>query len=91
MLDKLLGTLLGADDGTRVELVQVAEPGQTPTLEIRLLQDAGALGWTVHRRIRVGAGQVGALRDALNMMDLDAQGAQPRSSHLRLVDFDEAL
>lgn len=94
MFEKLLGTLLGETEGSRVEVVQVAESGETPTLEIRLLHDAGELGWMVHKRIRLAAGQVGALRDALNMMDIDAREAKPeseRASHLRLVKFDEAL
>lgn len=72
-IEKQLGDLLGDDDDTRVELVQVAEPGQTPTLELRLKRDAGELGWQTHRRIRIGAGQIGALRDALNLMDPDAR------------------
>lgn len=91
MLEKLLGTLFGAEEGTRVELVQVAEPGETPTLEVRLLHDAGTLGWRVYRRIRLAPGQLSELRTALNLMDLDAQQARPKPTHLRLVDFDEAL
>ncbi len=88
MLEKILGSLLGETEGSRVELVQVAEPGETPTLEIRLLHDAGDLGWTVHKRIRLAAGQIGDLRDALNMMDIDAREARPEParSHLRLVE-----
>ena len=92
MFEKLLGTLLGDTEGSRVEIVQVADSGETPTLEIRLLHDAGELGWMVHKRIRIAAGQMAALRDALNMADLDAQATPTdRASHLRLIKFDEAL
>jgi hypothetical protein len=95
MFEKLLGTLLGETDDSRVELVQVAEPGETPTLEVRLLRDAGELGWRVHKRIRLAAGQIGELRDALNLMDIDGRDARKpadrSADHLRLVDFDEAL
>ena len=91
MLDKLLGTLLGADEDSRVELVQVAQQDGPPTLEIRLLHDAGDLGWCVHRRIRIAAGQLAELRAALSMMDIDARTATPPRSHLRLVEYDEAL
>lgn len=94
MFEKLLGTLLGDSEDSRVEVVQVAEPHETPTLEIRLLRDAGELGWRVHKRIRLAAGQIGELRDALNLMDIDGRDAQPdreKARHLRLVEFDEAL
>ena len=92
MFEKLLGTLLGDTEGSRVEIVQVADSGETPTLEIRLLHDAGELGWMVHKRIRIAAGQMAALRDALNMADLDAQATPTdHASHLRLIKFDEAL
>ncbi len=75
-IEKRLGDLLGYDEDTRVELVQVAEPGEPPTLELRLERHAGELGWQTHRRIRLAAGQIGALRDALNLMDLDARNAK---------------
>lgn len=94
MFEKLLGTLLGETEDSRVEIVQIAESGETPTLEVRLLRDAGELGWRVHKRIRLAAGQVGELRDALNLMDVDAREAQParkKPGHLQLVEFDEAL
>lgn len=72
-IEKTLGDLLGFDEETRVELVQVGEPGETPTLELRLKRHAGDLGWLVHRRIRLAAGQISALRDSLNLMDIDAR------------------
>ena len=71
--EKGLGSLLGFDENTRVELVQVGAAGELPTLELRLLQDAGELGWLTQRRIRLAPGQVGMLRDALNAMDPDAR------------------
>lgn len=74
--EKELGSLLGFDEMTRVELVQVGEANETPTLELRLKRDAGELGWQTHRRIRLAPGQVGALREALNMMDPDARDAR---------------
>lgn len=76
ILEKVLGDLLGFDENTRVELVQVGAPNEIPTLELRLKRDAGELGWLTHRRIRLAAGQIGALRAALNMMDPDARDAR---------------
>lgn len=90
MFDKLLGSLLGDEEGTRVELVQVSSPNSTPTIEVRLLRDCGDLGWQVHRRIRMAAGQVSQLRDALNMMDVDAREATPKPTHLRLMPLEDA-
>ncbi|MBA2660789.1 MAG: hypothetical protein H0U74_00715 [Bradymonadaceae bacterium] len=75
-IEKFLASLVGDDAMTRVEVVQVAQPGQTPTLEIRLERHAGDLGWQTHRRIRLAAGQIGQLREALNMMDVDARDAR---------------
>ena len=72
-IEKQLGNLLGFDEDTRVDIVQVGEPGDTPTLELRMERHSGELGWQTQRRIRLAAGQIGALRDALNLMDLDAQ------------------
>ncbi len=75
-LEKNLGSLLGYSEETRVELVQVGEAGETPTLELRLKRFAGELGWQTHRRIRLAAGQIGSLRDALNLMDPDARDSR---------------
>ncbi len=72
-IEKHLGDLLGDEEDTRVQLVQVAGESTTPTLELRLERHAGELGWQVHRRIRLAPGQIGALRDALNLMDPDAR------------------
>jgi hypothetical protein len=83
--EKLLANLAGYDDMTRVELTQVAEPGETPTLELRLKTDAGDLGWLTTKRIRLAPGQIRELRDALNMMDLDAQRARPQATHSNVV------
>lgn len=74
--EKHLGNLLGADDDSRVQLVQVGDSGDTPTLELRLEHHAGELGWQTHRRIRLAPGQIGALRDALNLMDPDARDSR---------------
>jgi hypothetical protein len=76
-LEKLLASLAGYDDMTRVELAQVCEPGQFPTLEMRLQTHNGDLGWLTTKHIRLAPGQIRELRDALNMMDLDAQRARP--------------
>lgn len=73
MIEKLLGILAGADEASRIELVQVGEPGELPTLELRMQHESGELGWLTHKRIALAPGQIPALRDALNLMDLDAR------------------
>ena len=73
--EKHLGTLAAEEDGTRIELVQIAEPGETPTIEFRMQRHSESLGWMTHRRITFAAGQIGDLRAALNLMDLDAREA----------------
>lgn len=73
--EKHLGTLAGDEPRTRVEVVQVAEPGETPTVELRMQRHGDSIGWTTHRRIRLAAGQVGQLTSALNLMDPDARDA----------------
>jgi hypothetical protein len=72
-IEKQLGTLAGNDDESRVEVIQIAEPGETPTLEIRMQHHTDEIGWQTHRRVAIAPGQVGALRDMLNMMDPDAR------------------
>jgi len=92
MIEKLLG-ILDADEPTaRVELVQIAQPNQTPTLELRYQRECGELGWTTHKRITLAPGQFKQLRDALNLMDMDARevdspGASSHHArqHLRLI------
>jgi hypothetical protein len=74
--EKHLGTLAGDEDDSRIAVVQVAEPGETPTVEFRMQRHGDALGWVTHRRMRFAAGQVGQLRDALNMMDPDGRDAE---------------
>ena len=71
--EKHLGTLAGDERQTRVEVVQVAEPGETPTVELRMQRHGDSLGWVTHRRIRLAAGQIGDLQTALNLMDPDAR------------------
>lgn len=79
--EKNLGNLLGYGEETRIELVQVGDAGETPTLELRLERFAGELGWQTQRRIRLAAGQIGALRDALNLMDPDARDSRHPGRH----------
>jgi len=74
--EKHLGTLAGEEPGTRIELVQVADPGETPTVEFRYQRECDSLGWVTHRRMRMAAGQVGDLRSALNLMDPDGRDAE---------------
>lgn len=94
-IEKFLGFLAGDDAESRVELVQVGQPGQTPTLEMRYQRQGGTLGWVTQKRIKLAAGQVSDLRSALNMMDPDARQAEisaerkAKSRSLTLVDLDE--
>lgn len=74
--EKQLGTLAAREDSTRIKVVQVAEPDETPTVEFRYQRHGESLGWVTHRRIRMAAGQVGALKDALNLMDPDGRDAE---------------
>ena len=76
MFEKSLGLLEGEEPGTRIEVMQVGAPGETPTLELRMQVDGGDMGWMTLKRIRMASGQIGQLRDALNLMDMDAQQAQ---------------
>lgn len=80
MLEKMLGMLAGDEDGTRVQIVQVGEPGEVPTVEFRTQRECGDLGWATQRRVRLAPGQWSELRDALNMMDIDARQATRASS-----------
>ena len=75
-LEKHLGWLAADEEGCRVELVQVGDPGEVPTLELRMQRDCGELGWQTLKRIRLAPGQFAATRDALNLMDLDARSAR---------------
>jgi len=81
--------ILDADEpNARVELVQIAAPNTQATLELRLQRMCGELGWTTHRRVRIGAGQIGDLRAALQLMDPDAQERRPRSfDHPNVVEL----
>ncbi len=75
-IEKFLGVLAADEDDGRIELVQIAEPGSVPTLELRFQRHGGDLGWMTHKRMRLAAGQVGDLREVLNMMDTDARQAR---------------
>lgn len=72
-IEKQLGTLAGDEDDSRVQVVQVGDSGETPTLEMRMQHYSEDLGWQTHRRVTLAPGQVGALRDMLNQMDPDAR------------------
>lgn len=93
MIEKLLGTFDGAEEQTRVELVQVTrEAGARPELELRMQRECGELGWTTQRRVALAAGQWEALRDALNLVDRDVREDRSpshheveRRAHLRLI------
>ncbi|MFB6263278.1 MAG: hypothetical protein ABEL76_06590 [Bradymonadaceae bacterium] len=74
--EKSLGELVADADNARVELVQVAEAGELPTLELRLQRREPSIGWVTHRRIALAAGQVPDLREALNKMDPDARDTE---------------
>jgi hypothetical protein len=93
-IEKQLGVLAGDEEDSRVELVQVAEAGEVPTLELRFQRHAGELGWMTHKRIRMAGGQIPELRAALNLMDPDAREASISATQkaaarsLRLVDAD---
>lgn len=78
--EKTLGILAGDEPGTQVELVQIAEPGQVPTLELRTQRDGGELGWVTLRRTRIAPGQVRDLMLALQAMDPAALRARPAAS-----------
>ena len=73
--EKHLGTLAAQEEETRIAVVQVAEAGETPTVEFRMQRHGESLGWVTHRRIRLAAGQVGQLKSALNLMDPDGRDA----------------
>ncbi|MGM0556464.1 MAG: hypothetical protein ACQEVA_08825 [Myxococcota bacterium] len=94
-IEKFLGYLAGDDENSRVELVQVGQPGQTPTLEMRYQREGGSLGWVTQKRIKLAPGQVADLRSALNLMDRDARDAEisakrkAKSRSLTLVDIDQ--
>ncbi len=81
MFEKSLGLLDGEEEGTRVEVVQISSAGETPTLELRMQVDGGEMGWMTLKRIRMASGQIGGLRDALNLMDQDAQRARTPRRH----------
>ena len=87
MFETLLGILDGDEANTRIELVQVASPGEQATLELRMQRDGGDLGWVTQRRIRMAPGQIGQLRTALSLMDRDAQVPAPAPAGSNVVVF----
>lgn len=74
--EKFLGVLAADEEDGRIELVQVAEAGSAATLELRFQRYGGELGWVTHKRMRLAAGQLPDLQDALNLMDSDARQAR---------------
>ncbi len=91
-IEKSLGVLAADEADSRIELVQVAEEGSTPTLELRFQRYADDFGWLTHRRMRLAPGQVSDLKSALALMDVDARQAKINPSQkaqargLRLVN-----
>lgn len=79
-IERCLGMLAGEDSDSRIEMVQVGEPNTIPTLELRFQRYGEDLGWVTHKRIRMAPGQVGDLREALNLMDPDARDAKISAS-----------
>ncbi|QDG49630.1 hypothetical protein FIV42_02400 [Persicimonas caeni] len=75
-IERFLGVLAADEADSRIELVQVAEPGMVPTLELRFQRHGGDLGWMTHKRMRLAPGQIGDLREAMNLMDPDARDAK---------------
>lgn len=72
--EKALGNFAGDNDDTRIQLVQIAEPGELPTLELRMQRYGGeSLGWVTHRRMTFAPGQIADIQDAINLMDQDAR------------------
>ena len=91
-IEKCLGVLAGDEPNSRIEMVQVAEPNSIPTMELRFQRHGGDLGWVTHKRIRMAPGQIPDLKEAVNLMDMDAREAQISATDkaaarsLRLVD-----
>lgn len=85
VFETLLGLLAADEDDARIQVVQVASPGTTPTLEMRLQRESADLGWVTQRRMRLAPGQVAALRDALNCMD--RQALAPAAPSAQIVPF----
>jgi hypothetical protein len=75
-IERYLGVLAGDEVDSRIELVQVGEQGSIPTLELRFQRHGGDLGWVTHKRMRMAPGQISDLREAVNLMDMDARQAK---------------
>lgn len=94
-IERFLGVLAADEADSRIELVQVGEPGAIPTLELRFQRHGGDLGWMTHKRMRLAPGQISDLREAMNLMDMDAREAKISATHkaaahsLRLVGADD--
>jgi hypothetical protein len=94
-IDRVLGVLAADEVDSRIALVQVGEQGSVPTLELRFQRHGGDLGWVTHKRMRMAPGQISDLRDAVNLMDMDARQAKLSAAErgvarsLHLVDGDD--
>ena len=90
MFEQVLGTLEAAEEGHRVELVQVADVGTQPALELRM-QCESETGWVTTRRVRLAPGQVPGLKAALQFMDAaakaPARAADDTSKVCSLADY----
>jgi hypothetical protein len=73
MFELTTGTLATSEPDCRIEVVQCAPPGEQPFVEFRFQRFCPQLGWLTHRRMAMAPGEVGALRQALNLLDRDAQ------------------
>lgn len=73
--ERTLAWLDADEPDARIELVQIATPGEQPTLEMRFQRACGELGWRTQRRMRLAAGQLGEFKLAMQMMDHDAWSA----------------
>jgi len=78
--ERTLAWLNADEPDARIELVQIAEPGAQPTLEMRFQRACGELGWRTQRRMRLAAGQLGDMKLAMQMMDADAWQAPQTTS-----------
>lgn len=88
MFEKILGTFAASEPNARIVCVQLAQPNQTPTLEMRHEIECGEYGWVTQKRMTFASGQYEMLKAALSMMDPDARQATPAQAfpgHLSLV------
>jgi hypothetical protein len=85
MFETIVGTLAAQEEGSRIEIVQCARPAEQPFVELRFQRYCEQLGWQTQRRMALAAGEVGAMRMALNLLDTDAQA--PAATPANVVTF----